>query len=267
MGAALLAALARLLYAAYQELRFRLYYGPIFHRFLNHRYVYYTSLPWSLKMKFLRLARDHYEYFEFVQRDGHTLTRAMKAIISCAPAQLLLFLPSRGLSYFKRIIVYTDYYNSRITHRRHKGEVNPGLKTIVFSWRGIAEGLQQPGDGLNLLLHEFAHALWLEHKLVGHIYTVFDPDDIHQFEVYAENEMTHLNANEQHFFRKYAFENMEEFFAVAVENFFERSTKFKQEQPELYSILVRLFKQDPSKFNNPKLQRPLTWNMGKEKTA
>lgn len=267
MGAALLAALARLLYAAYQELRFRFYYGPIFHRFLNHRYAYYTSLPWALKMKFLRLARDHYEYFEFIPRDGHKITRAMKAIISCAAAQLLLFLPSRGLSYFKRILIYTDYYNSRITHKRHKGEVNPGLKTIVFSWRGIAEGLQRTDDGLNLLLHEFAHALWLEHKLVGHVYTVLNSHWIEQFEAYAENEMAHLQANEQHFFRRYAFENMEEFFAVAVENFFERSAQFKKEQPQLYLILVRLFNQDPLQFNQPKRQRPFAWNMGEGKTA
>jgi MtfA peptidase len=264
MGAALLAALARLLYAVYQELRFRLYYGPIFHRFLNHKYAYYTALPWSLKLKFLRLARDHYEYFEFVSREGHRLTRAKKAIISCAAAQLLLFLPDRGLSYFKRIIVYPDYYNSRITHKRHKGEVNPGLKTIVFSWRGIAEGLQRTDDGLNLLLHEFAHALWLEHKLVGHQYTVLSERWIEKFETYAENEMQHLKANEQHFFRRYAFENMEEFFAVTVENFFERSQQFKNEQPELYLILVHLFKQDPLKFNTPKRQEPFSVKRAKQ---
>jgi hypothetical protein len=103
MGAALMAALARLLYVGYQELRFRFYYGPIFHRFLNHKYAYYTALPWSLKMKFLRTARDHYEYFEFVARDKIKLTRAMKAIISCAAAQLMLFLPTEGLTYFKKI--------------------------------------------------------------------------------------------------------------------------------------------------------------------
>ncbi len=245
MIAALLAALARLLYAIYQELRFRFYYGPIFHRFLNHKYVYYTTLPWPLKLKFLRLARDHYEYFEFVPREKLKLTRAMKAIISCAPAQLLLFLPTEGLSFFKRIIVYPDYYNSRITHKRHKGEVNPGLRTIVFSWRGIAEGLQRPDDGLNLLLHEFAHALWLEHRLVGHEYKVLDNALIKEFEIYAESEMQKLSANDKHFFRRYAFENIEEFFAVAVENFFERTQEFHHEQPELYRILAHLFKQDP----------------------
>ncbi len=260
MFAALLAAAARLLYVSYQELRFRFYYGPIFHRFLNHRYAYYTSLPWSLKMKFLRLARDHYEYFEFVPRENIKLTRAMKAIISCAAAQLLLFLPgkSQGLTYFTRIIVYPDYYSSRITRKRHKGEVNPGFRIIAFSWRGVAEGMKVPDDGINLLLHEFAHALWLEHKLVGHQYKVLDPHWVEQFERYAEKEMANLNANEKHFFRKYAFENIEEFFAVAVENFFERTQPFHQEQPELYRILAHLFKQDPLTLYAPGTkQKPL----------
>lgn len=245
MYAALLAALARLLYLMYQELRFRFYYGPIFHRFLNRKYAYYTALPWSLKMKFLRLARDQYESFDFVPREKMKLTRAMKAIISCAAAQLLLFLPGKALTYYKTIIVYPDYYCSRITSKRHKGEVNPGMRVIVFSWRGVAEGMNTLNDGINLLLHEFAHALWLEQKLMADHYEVFDPNVVAQFERYAEKEMASLNANDNHFFRKYAFENIEEFFAVAVENFFERSQQFHQEQPELYRILAHLFKQDP----------------------
>jgi MtfA peptidase len=256
MRFALLAALAQLLYKAYQELRFRFYYGPIFHRFLNHKYIFYTSLPWSLKLKFLRLARDQYEYFDFVSRDKLKLTRAMKAIISCAAAQLILFLPKKSLSYFKRIIVYPDYYNSVITHRRHKGEVNPGMRVIVFSWRGVAEGLHYQDDGINLLLHEFAHALWLEHKITD--YVTLDGEVVEQIEQYAEKEMANLAANEQHFFRKYAFSNMEEFFAVAVENFFERPGPFQQEQPELYVILAKLFKQDPLKlYASRPQQKPL----------
>jgi len=255
MFAALLAAIARLLYVAFQELRFRFYYGPIFHRFLNHKYAYYTALPWSLKMRFLRTARDQYEYFEFVPREKLKLTRAMKAIISCAAAQLLLFLPGEGLTYYNRIIVYPDYYRSRITTKRHKGEVNPGLRIIVFSWRGISEGMKVLDDGINLLLHEFAHALWLENKMISNQYTVFDPRWVQEFERYAEAEMKNLKANEQHFFRKYAFENIEEFFAVSVENFFERTQQFQQEQPELYRILANLFKQDPLQLHASRTQQ------------
>jgi Mlc titration factor MtfA (ptsG expression regulator) len=127
--------------------------------------------------------------------------------------------------------------------------VNPGLRTIVFSWQGIIEGLQRGDDGLNLLLHEFAHALWLEHKLMSNEYEVFNAELIELLERWSEHQLNNKNVQESHFFRRYAFENIEEFFAVAVENFFERSKEFKQALPELYYILVAIFKQDPLTIN------------------
>jgi hypothetical protein len=242
---ALLELVYNLIYFVYEEIRFRLYYGPVFHRFLNRKYTYYTRLPWKLKMKFLRLVRDHYEYFEFVGRDKLKLTRAMKAIICCGASQLVLFLPAESLTFFTRILVYPDYYSSRITHKRHKGEVNPGLHLIVFSWRGITEGLQRSEDGLNLLLHEFAHALWLEHKLMGHEFNVLDDQLVAEFEQLAAAEMHRMQTDEQHLFRRYALRSIEEFFAIAVENFFERPLAFKAAQPHLFHNLARLLRHDP----------------------
>ena len=232
-------------YGLYEEVWFRLFHGPVFHRFLNHKYGYYTGLPWSRKLKFLRLVRDHYEYFEFIPRSDVKLTRAMKAIICCGASQLVFGLPRASLTYFEKIIVYPDYYNSKYTHKRHKGEVNPGLRIIVFSWRGVIEGLDRPDDGLNLLLHEFAHALWLEHKLMKYQYTVLDNDWVAEFEELAMAEMKMIQSDEQHFFRRYAFEGIEEFFAVAVENFFERSEMFSTQLPHLYNVLTKILEQDP----------------------
>lgn len=229
------------------EIRFRLFYGPVFHRFLNHKYTYYRKLPKKLKVPFLKLVRDHYDYFEFVERDIK-VTRAMKAIICCAASQLVMNLPSESLTFFTRIMVYGDYYNSKITNKRHKGEVNPGFKLIVFSWRGIQEGLDRDDDGLNLLLHEFAHALWLEHKLMRDEYTVLNPQFVDEFERLAQEEMAHLQANENHFFRRYAFENIEEFFAVAVENFFERPEQFSKQLPHFYQVLTSMFYQNPAQY-------------------
>lgn len=236
-------------YGLYEEIWFRLFHGPVFHRFLNHKYSYYTNLPWPKKLKFLRLVRDHYEYFEFIPRNDVNLTRAMKAIICCGASQLVFGLPRESLTYFEKIIVYPDYYNSKYTHKRHKGEVNPGLRVIVFSWRGVMEGLDRPDDGLNLLLHEFAHALWLEHKLMHHQYKVLNEDVIEEFEKLAAAEMTELHANEQHFFRRYAFKSIEEFFAVAVENFFERPETFSKELPHLYTVITKILKQDSLQFS------------------
>jgi Mlc titration factor MtfA (ptsG expression regulator) len=178
----------------------------------------------------------------------------MKAIICCGASQLVFSLPAQSLTYFEKIIVYPDYYNSKYTHKRHKGEVNPGMRIIVFSWRGVMEGMDRADDGLNLMLHEFAHALWLEHKITQLKYTVLDEVGIEEFESLAFAEMDKLRADETHFFRRYAFESMEEFFAVAVENFFERSEMFFTQLPHLYNVLAKILQQDP--LNVAKLEQP-----------
>lgn len=244
----------RLLFNLYEEIQFRLYYGPVFHRFLRYKYRYYRQLPASHKLKFLRLVRDHYEYFKFEPRQGMRLTRGRKAIISAAASQLAMFLPRECFTFYSSILVYPDSYTSFHTKLLHKGEVNPGFRLIVFSWRGIEEGLEPGDDGLNLLLHEFGHALWLEHKLMQHEYRVFDTELIARFEKQAEEEMTRMKDNEDHFFRRYAFTNIEEFFAVAVENFFERPSRFKREVPGIYDTLTRLFGQNPPDPSGRKTQ-------------
>jgi MtfA peptidase len=241
-----------LLFDLYEEIRFRLYHGPVFHRFLYRNYGYYKQLPANAKMKFLRLVRDHFEYFKFEPRGGMRLTRGRKAIIAAAASQLAMHLPKECFTFYKSILVYPDYYTSFHTQRVHKGEVNPGFRLIVFSWRGIEEGLEPVDDGLNLLLHEFGHALWLEHKLMHHEYKVFDAALVGLFEKQAAEEMTRMTENEDHFFRRYAFNNIEEFFAVAVENFFERPARFKREVPAIFDTLTRLFGQVPP---NPKPTR------------
>jgi Mlc titration factor MtfA (ptsG expression regulator) len=230
---------------ALAEVRFRAYYGPVFHRFLHHTYPYYRQLSPKDKMPFLRLVRDHYEFFEFVPRKIK-LSRAMKAIIYSAAAQLVLRLPPESLTFWRRIIIYPADYESKITGRWHQGEVNPRLRTIVLGWKGVMKGLHRTDDGINLLLHEFAHALWLEHKLAGEHYTVLNPFGVAEFERLAFAEMQQLNGNETHFFRRYAFSNMEEFFAVAVENFFERPVQLRAALPSIYEVLQYTLRQDPA---------------------
>lgn len=236
--------LFQLLYDGYQEIRFLLYYKPFFEKYLSRNHSYYTNLPAPLKKDFLRLVRDHYEYFDFIPRQNLKITREVKTIISGVASQLVMNLPAESLTFFEKIIIYPDYYQSRITNKLHKGEVNPGLRLIVLSWRGIVEGMNRADDGLNLLLHEFAHALWLENKIMHPKYTVLNPALVVYYEQAATEEAVKMQNDTKHFFRKYALTSKEEFFAVAVENFFERPAGFKNAAPQLYQCLVALFRQD-----------------------
>lgn len=167
-------------------------------------------------------------------------------IASCA-TQLSLFLSDDCYDAFHKIIVYPDAYYSPITGNYHKGETNPAAGYIVLSWSGLNSGFANNSDGINLLMHELAHALWLENKLFN--YRTFDFEVLEAYEVMAAVTMADMLAsNHEHFFRRYALTNEEEFFAVAVENFFERPVQFSAALPALYIILVDLFKQDPAKL-------------------
>jgi Mlc titration factor MtfA (ptsG expression regulator) len=54
-----------------------------------------------------------------------------------------------------------------------------------------------------------------------------------------------MQAGESLFLDPYAATNYQEFWAVCIETFFERSTAFKRQLPDLYSSLCILLNQDP----------------------
>jgi Mlc titration factor MtfA (ptsG expression regulator) len=169
---------------------------------------------------------------------------AARYLIASVATEMSLFLTEDCYDAFNKIIIYPDNYYSPITKQYHKGETNPAAGYIVLSWNNLQTGFADKTDGVNLLMHELAHALWLENELFD--YQIFDEDALQTYKAASIRIAREMRDDEQHFLRKYALTNKEEFFAVAVENFFERPQKFKAALPELYSILARLLNQDPA---------------------
>lgn len=213
----------------------------------NHIFVApYSKLSRSEHMEFdwrahYFLATTKIEFHNFENAEGIPFQR-IRLLIASIAAQMTFRLPDNCFLIYDRIIIYPDYYFSRLSGQYHKGETNPAAGVMVFSLRGITEGFNLPYDGVNLLYHEMAHGLYLEHK--GMTYNLFDEETLERVERYGR----HILANEQpedFFLRAYALTNIEEFFAVATENFFERPENFSRSMPELYMILQDLYRQDP----------------------
>lgn len=167
---------------------------------------------------------------------------AVRYGIAAVATQMTLFLSDDCFNAFRRIIIYPQPYYSPITQQYHKGETNPAAGFIILSWESFRKGFEDRTDGINLLLHELAHALWLENKLFK--YDIFDPSAFEHYTAAAKMVMTEMEYTSEHFLRGYARVNEEEFFAVAVENFFERPDQFKKALPVLYASMVKLLKQD-----------------------
>tara|TARA_Y100000817_G_C16806006_1_gene521946 strand:- start:752 stop:1255 length:504 start_codon:yes stop_codon:yes gene_type:complete len=100
-------------------------------------------------------------------------------------------------------------------------------------------------EGLNLGLHEMAHALQLENIIMNDEFDFMDSGTIKVWQNLAIQEIERIKSGEATFFREYAATNHAEFFAVAVENFFERPKEFSTHNYALYKTLTELLQQDP----------------------
>jgi len=228
------------LYELYYEVFIRRKLEPYLRKYSS----YYVNLREN-RAEFKRMVWQFIRENEFIAREDLTIKLPLKVMIAAHAVQLSFRLSENAYDFYEKIIVYKDYYLSRFTKKYHKAEVNPGLKVIVFSVRAIYESIQKKDDGLNVLLHEFAHALWLEQLLMHREYNVFEPRGFQAVQRLISTEIERHRQDQTHFFRKYAFANEAEFFAVAVENFFERPAEFRAQAPVMYEYIARLFRFDP----------------------
>lgn len=214
---------------------------------LIEHFTYYQNLSVENKKRFETRVQAFIDGNEFIPRGYTHVTDEMKALIASSAIQLTFGFSHLNFEHFSKILIYPDDYYSRITRKYHAGEVNMrGL--VVLSWRNFVDGYKDHTDGKNLGLHEMAHALRLENGIENGEYDFIDGDLLDRFHELGVEETKLIKRGQAPFFRHYAAMNMHEFFAVAVENFFERPQQFMDYHPELYICLSKLLKQDTLKL-------------------
>lgn len=211
---------------------------------LSKYFFYYQQLPTLDKRTFEQRLIHFVLSKKFIPRNFQTVTDEMKVTIAATAVQLTFGLPTIYFQHFRKILIYPDDYYSNITKRYHRGEVNPAYGIIVLSWRSFVEGFSDPTNGTNVGLHEMAHALRLENMVRNEEFGFLDEDALDVLNYWAERVCDTAQQSVM-FFRAYACVNKHEFFAVAVENFFEKPTTFNAALPELYKAMVELLKQNP----------------------
>lgn len=114
------------------------------------------------------------------------------------------------------------------------GEAAP-WGTVVVAWREVLAAGAFAGNGCNVVLHEFAH----------HV----RPSGNALLEV-LETGWRRLRAEGDHtgILDLYGAENREEFWAVAIEAFFEDSIRLRAGHGELYAALAAFFALDPAEW-------------------
>ena len=205
---------------------------------------FYQNLPAKSKLKFEQKVGYFILTKAFIPRDIREITDEMKALIAATAVQLTFGLPEVTLKHFDKILIYPNDYYSTISRQYHKGEVNPRYKSIVLSWQHFVEGFANPTDGLNLGLHEMAHALKLENLIQNGEHHFFNLDEYQKWLDIAKLEIAHIRNGGQSIFRKYASVNEDEFFAICMELYFEQPHQLFDYNEVLYKTLSNLLRQD-----------------------
>lgn len=216
------------------------------HRFYYGSFYYYSFLNKDEQKRFIGRAYRLSKLLNIKGGGGFEVTQPTRFLIAAAQVQLTFGYRRFYLSRFRNILVYPEEYKNKKTGHYHQGEVN-GRGIIVLSWNNFLKGYKDPHDRINLGLHEMAHALML---------TIIHTNDheagldhyLNKVLKLSLPEIKRIKQQKAHLFRSYAGSNTFEFFAIAIENFFEDPSRMRDELPAIYHHLCTLLKQDPANY-------------------
>jgi Mlc titration factor MtfA (ptsG expression regulator) len=209
-------------------------------------FLYYRKLSPQGKKEFVQRTLNFIEtHFIEGENDFEPGLRE-KIHVAAAATQLSFGMKDFIFTHFETVILYPGVFRINAGSPLMKGATHPnGL--IMISIKDFDAGYANPFDKLNVGLHEFGHALFME--------LLSRANDEEGSEMLKANLFQYLEVADKilnegkhrdDFLRDYAFTNRHEFFAVSVEHFFEAPAEFKTALPQLYSTLKALLKQDPA---------------------
>lgn len=121
---------------------------------------------------------------------------------------------------------------------------------VILAWEDLRPDAGARAEGVNLVLHEFAHKLDMQSGAAnGRPPLHRDMDPRRWAAVFSQayaRLQRELDAGGPGFLDPYAASDPAEFFSVASEAFFEDPVGLRQAAPELYDQLRRFYRQDPA---------------------
>jgi MtfA peptidase len=226
----------------------------------------------------LRSARELITTRHWEGCNGLVLTADMQLVIATQACLLTAAIPGEPYPHLREVLVYPTAFVARrvCDPRAWLGTNDPAKATaelgeswssgvIVLAWDSALAGAAHPGDGRNVVFHEFAHELASEHFLIP---AGLSPGELHNIAYRLAPSMTPTVPDPARWQRvleesyeqlcakvsddtasvldPYGATNLAEFFAVATEVFFERPHELAAEYSDLYEQLRVFYRQDPA---------------------
>ena len=203
-------------------------------KILSQEFKFYQRLPENKKSYFEHRVARFIEKKKFIGKENFVITDQVKVLIAATSCMLTFGMRHYLYKGLDAIIVYPSIYLSTVSNKYHKGEFNPRMKVIAFSWEHFVEGFQINNNNLNLGIHEFGHALHFYGLKSEDISALLFADMFEKITQQTNHEPNKQRLIQSDYFRLYAYTNQFEFLAVILEHYFETPNEFRIEFPELF---------------------------------
>lgn len=180
------------------------------------------------------------------------VTEEMRLAIAAPACLLVACRPHDYYARLRSILVYPDAFTVKDEFGMDDVRLGEswGHGSVVLAWETVKQGDLIPEDGLNVVLHEFAHQLDQDDGAADGVPELDEAGDYGKwsgaFLPAFDRFCGKVNSGRRSVIDDYAAESPAEFFAVVTETFFERPKGLKREEPELFAALVAFYGMDPS---------------------
>lgn len=217
---------------------------------LNKYCPYYTSLNNQLKRKFeRRLIRFKYEKDFYYTKDSEKNRELMIMLLSAFAIQVSFGFRKFRFNHFRQIHIHKQSFGLQdYDWLQLSGFTSGSRGYIAFSETAFLKSIEYPNDGFNVAIHEFAHAIDLCGK-VNERY--LNNEIVVKWQKHACEEWEKMQNNIFNFLPDYAKKDVDEFYACAVERFFEQPEFMQERMPETFYLLMDLLQQNPLNKEEP----------------
>jgi MtfA peptidase len=213
---------------------------------LDKYFVYYNNLDVPLQNKFFE------RVFKFMYSKNFLIYsnepyKEMPVLISAVAVQISFGLNEYELPYYKYIQVKKEAYFARKSLHVLAGNVEGN--SITLAWNHLLNGIYYLKDGDNVALHEMAHALYYQKIIIEK-----DSSDFSNYFNQLMQDGQYIVEQKvcpHNLYTTYAFKNLQEFWAVSVELFFEKTPLLQTAYPHIFEHLQKLLKQNPLNYRQP----------------
>lgn len=219
----------------------------------------YNRLPADLKQRLEGLVCVFLNTKNFFGSQGLEITDAMRLTVAGNASLLRLGSDEPTFPGSNTILLYPDTfasesvtYDGEIAHEGVSARSGESWKhgPVILSWADVMRGINNPADGHNVVIHEYAHKLDEEDGTIDGLPILREHADYSEWARVMTKEFADLikrvERNKNRVLDAYGATSPPEFFAVATEAFFEKGKDMRSRMPSLYQQLKRYYGVDPA---------------------